>query len=121
MLSILKNRWRFDLELMLLIILRNWLRKPECPIRTLSTYTYKIALILKRNWDWSGLPNRSAPADPEAWQGLGEKQILPQLIVEWALFQADEKFERCYELKRQEYNLDRIAERVTKIYEIQPR
>ena len=42
-------------------------------------------------------------------------------FVEVVLSQADEKYERHYELKRRGYDLDRIAERVAEIYEMEPR
>jgi putative transposase len=42
-------------------------------------------------------------------------------FVDSVLSQAEEKYERYYELKRQGYNLDRIAERVAKIYGMEPR
>ena len=45
---------------------------------------------------------------------LGESDF-----VEEILFQASEKFERNYELKRLGYNLDRIATRVAEIFEIE--
>ena len=37
-------------------------------------------------------------------------------FVDSVLSQAEEKYERHYELKRQRYDLDRIAERVAEIY-----
>lgn len=42
-------------------------------------------------------------------------------FVDSVLSQAEEKYERHYELKRQGYNLDRIAERVAEIYGMEPR
>jgi len=42
-------------------------------------------------------------------------------FVEVMLSQADEKYERHYELKRRGYDLDRIAKRVAEIYGIKPR
>lgn len=42
-------------------------------------------------------------------------------FVESVLSQAEEKFERHYELKRRGYDLDRIAERVAQIYGMEPR
>ena len=44
-------------------------------------------------------------------QTLGESEF-----VESVLSQADERYERRYELKRQGYDLDRIAKRVAEIY-----
>jgi len=42
-------------------------------------------------------------------------------FVEVVLSQADEKYERHYEMKRRGYDLDRIAKRVAEIYGIKPR
>lgn len=42
-------------------------------------------------------------------------------FVESVLCQAEEKYERHYELKRQGYDLDRIAARVAEIYGMKPR
>jgi len=41
-------------------------------------------------------------------------------FVESILSRADEKYERQYEVKRRGYNLDRVAQRVAEIYEIEP-
>ena len=41
--------------------------------------------------------------------------------VDSVLSQAEEKYERHYELKRQGYDLDRIAERVAEIYGMETR
>jgi hypothetical protein len=45
----LKKQVTLRLGIDVIIILRNWLKKPGFPIRILSTYTYKIVLILKKN------------------------------------------------------------------------
>ena len=42
-------------------------------------------------------------------------------FVDSVLSQAEEKYERHYELKRQGYDLDRIAERVAEIYGMETR
>ena len=53
---------------------------------------------------------------------MSDERILgDSAFVEDLLSQADEAYERCYELKRLGYDADRIAERVAEIYDMDPR
>lgn len=53
---------------------------------------------------------------------MSDERILDDsAVVTSVLSQADERYERRYELKRRGYDLERIAERVAEIYEIEPR
>jgi len=53
---------------------------------------------------------------------MSDERILgDSKFVESVLFQAEEKYERRYELKRHGYDLDRIAERVAEICGMEPR
>ena len=53
---------------------------------------------------------------------MSDERILgDSAFVENLLSQADEAYERRYELKRLGYDVDRIVERVAEIYDMEPR